>query len=392
MVARLGGDEFAVLVEPANAASAARVAETIASCLTPPITVDDMTIQAGASTGIAMFPGDGEDGAALLRRADAAMYEAKQTGRSHMFATPDDDAANLRRLQLLGEMRASIANGDFRVYHQPKVDLKTGRVVGSEGLVRWQHRQLGLLTPAAFIELSELSGLIQPLTRWVLEQGIRQAAEWRAEGFELAVALNLSVRNFFDQGLPSFIAQLLTQHKLPGEFLVLEITEREVMLDRALARAALSAFRSLGVKISVDDFGTGFSSLSQLQQLPIDEIKVDASFVRGMLVNQQDAVIVRSIIDLGHNLGLEVVAEGAETAEELKALRDLGADRVQGYVISKPLPPEEFTKWLRKLSGREEPEEVIPPPPAPRVLRDRGPRPSRVAALQTTATATAEVG
>ncbi len=389
VVARLGGDEFAVLIEPANAASAARVAETIASCLTPPITVDDMTIQAGASTGIALFPGDGEDGAALLRRADAAMYEAKQTGRSHMFATPDDDAANLRRLQLLGEMRASIANGDFRVYHQPKVDLKTGRVVGTEGLVRWQHRQLGLLTPAAFIELSELSGLIQPLTRWVLEQGIRQAAQWRAEGFELAVALNLSVRNFFDQGLPSFIAQLLTQHKLPGEFLVLEITEREVMLDRALARAALSAFRSLGVKISVDDFGTGFSSLSQLQQLPIDEIKVDASFVRGMLVNQQDAVIVRSIIDLGHNLGLEVVAEGAETPEELKALRDLGADRVQGYVISKPLPPEEFTKWLRKLSGREEPEEVTPPPPAPRVLRDRGPRPSRIAALQTTGTAEA---
>ncbi len=378
MVARLGGDEFAVLIQPGNQQTALTAAETITSCLTPPIVVDDMTIQAGASVGIALFPRDGEDGAALLRRADAAMYEAKQSGRSHMFAASDDDVANVRRLQLLGELRASIANGDFRVFHQPKVDLKSGRVVGTEGLVRWQHRQFGLLTPAEFIELSELSGLIQPLTRYVLEQGIEQAAAWRAEGFEIAVAINLSVRNFFDHGLPAFIAGLLERHRLPGQLLVLEITEREVMSDRALARAALSSFRELGVKISVDDFGTGFSSLSQLQQLPIDEIKIDASFVKNMLTNQQDAVIVRSIIDLGHNLGLEVVAEGAETPAELKALRDMGADRVQGYVISRPIPAEDFTRWLRKLSGR--PEDPLNPPKPPRPAAAE-PRPSRSLAL-----------
>ena len=346
-VARLGGDEFAVMLAPANPRGAATLAETVAACLQPPITIDAMTIQAGASTGIALYPADGDSPAALLRRADAAMYEAKQGGRSHVFATPDDDQANVRRLQLLGELRSSIATGDFRLYHQPKIDLKTGRVVGTEGLIRWHHRQYGLLSPIEFVELTELSGLIQPLTRWILEQGIRQARTWRNEGFELNVAMNLSVRNFFDQGLPAFIAALLTEHDVAGEQITLEITESEVMSDRALARSALSAFRSLGVKISIDDFGTGFSSLSQLQQLPIDEIKVDSSFVAGMLQNNQDAVIVRSIIELGHNLGLSVVAEGAETLEQLAALRKLGADRAQGYVISRPIPPDDFTSWLR---------------------------------------------
>ncbi len=352
LVARLGGDEFAVMVHPSNPRAAAAIAESIAACLQPPVTVDAMTIQAGAATGIALFPQDGDQPAVLLRRADAAMYEAKQSGRTHMFATPDDDDANVRRLQLLGELRASITSGDFRLYHQPKIDLRTGAIVGTEGLIRWQHRQFGVLSPAEFVELTEISGLIQPLTRWIVEQGIRDLAEWRKAGYEIMVALNLSVRNFFDQGLPSFIAQLLTDFNVPGDQLVLEITEREVMADRALARTALSAFRSLGVKVSIDDFGTGFSSLSQLQLLPIDEIKVDQSFVNGMLANPQDGVIVRSIIDLGRNLDLEVVAEGAETFEQLAALRDLGADRAQGYVISKPLPGEEFKQWLSNLDHR----------------------------------------
>lgn len=352
LVARLGGDEFAVMVHPSNPRAAAGIAETIASCLQPPVTVDSMTIQAGAATGIALYPQDGDSPASLLRRADAAMYEAKQSGRTHMFATPDDDEANVRRLQLLGELRASIATGDFRLYHQPKIDLRTGAIVGTEGLIRWQHRQFGILSPSEFVELTELSGLIQPLTRWVVEQGIRDCAEWRKSGYELMVALNLSVRNFFDQGLPSFIAQLLSDYKVPGDQIVLEITEREVMADRALARTALSAFRSLGVKISIDDFGTGFSSLSQLQLLPIDEIKVDQSFVAGMLSNPQDGVIVRSIVDLGRNLDLEVVAEGAEDYDQLAALRDLGADRAQGYVISRPIPGDEFKRWLQTLEHR----------------------------------------
>ncbi len=366
LVARLGGDEFAVVTFPASQKVALNVAEMIASCLQPPVNVDGMTIQAGASTGIALYPTDGESPAALMRRADAAMYEAKQAGRSHVFAMPDDDESNLRRLQLLGELRASIASGDFCLFHQPKVDLSSGQVVGSEGLIRWYHKQFGLLTPKDFVELSELSGLIQPLTRWVIEQGIRDLAKWRRAGFEITVALNLSVRNFFDQTLPTFIAELLNEHKVPGEMLVLEITESEVMADRSIARTALAAFRSLGVKIAIDDFGTGFSSLSQLQLLPIDEIKVDQSFVKTMLSDPQDLVIVRSIIELGHNLGLEVVAEGAEGIEQFQALRALQADRVQGYVISKPLPPEEFFSWLNSL-------ERVPQPASDKTIRVRVP-------------------
>ena len=346
LVARLGGDEFAVMVYPANPRSAAAVAETIASCLQPPITIDAMTVQAAASTGIAIYPTDGDSLATLMRRADAAMYEAKKSGRTHVFAAPDDNDANTRRHQLLGELRGSITGGDLRLFHQPKIDLRTGHVVGTEGLVRWSHRQFGLLAPHEFIELSELSGLIQPLTRWVIERAIRDLAGWRSMGFDFTVAVNLSVRNFFDQGLPTFIARLLSEHSVPGDQLVLEITEREVMADRALARSALSAFRSLGVKISIDDFGTGFSSLAQLQQLPIDEIKVDQSFVSGMLASSQDEVIVRSIIEIGHNLGLDVVAEGAEEREQILRLRELGADRAQGFAVSAAMSSEDFSRWL----------------------------------------------
>ncbi len=348
-VARLGGDEFAVVTYPSNLQSAQAVAEAIGASLQPPITVDDMTIQAGAAIGVSMFPADGDSPAVLLRRADAAMYEAKQAGQLYVFAMPDDDESNVRRLQLLGELRASIASGDFQLFHQPKLDALSGQIVGTEGLIRWNHKQFGLLTPIAFVELSELSGLIQPLTRWIIEQGIRDLADWRQRGYSITVALNLSVRNFFDHDLPEFIASLLNQYKVPGSSLVLEITESEVMADRAIARKALEAFRSLGVKISIDDFGTGFSSLSQLQLMPIDEIKVDQSFVSGMLTSEQDYVIVRSIIDLAHNLSLEVVAEGAETLEQLRALRSLNADRIQGYVIGKPMPVDRFLDWMGSL-------------------------------------------
>jgi diguanylate cyclase (GGDEF)-like protein len=348
-VARLGGDEFAVVTYPSNLQGAQTVAEAIGASLQPPITVDDMTIQAGAAIGVSMFPADGDSPAVLLRRADAAMYEAKQAGQLYVFAMPDDDESNVRRLQLLGELRASIASGDFQLFHQPKLDALSGQIVGTEGLIRWNHKQFGLLTPIAFVELSELSGLIQPLTRWIIEQGIRDLADWRERGYSITVALNLSVRNFFDHDLPEFIAALLNQYKVPGSSLVLEITESEVMADRAIARKALEAFRSLGVKISIDDFGTGFSSLSQLQLMPIDEIKVDQSFVSGMLTSEQDYVIVRSIIDLAHNLSLEVVAEGAETLEQLRALRSLNADRVQGYVIGKPMPVDRFLEWMGSL-------------------------------------------
>ena len=347
-VARLGGDEFAVSLSPASLEDGQSLADTIAAALTPGFAIDQMTIQAAAAIGISRFPDHGDSPSALLRRADAAMYEAKRTGRSYVVATADDDAVNLRRLELLGELRAAIVSGDFRLYHQPKIDVATGRVVGTEGLVRWEHPRHGLLTPQHFVELSELSGLIQPLTRWVIEQGVKHLADWRANGIDITVALNMSVRNLFDNDLVSFISNLLQDYNVPGDRVVLEITESEVMADRAIARHALHAFRSLGVKIAIDDFGTGFSSLSQLQQLPIDEIKIDQSFVRGMLTDHQDFTIVRSIIDLGHNLGLGVVVEGVEEERQLRALQQMGSDRAQGYFIARPMPAGQFVQWFRE--------------------------------------------
>ena len=365
-IARLGGDEFAVALSPALLVEGEAVAETITASLTPGFSIDGMTIQAAASIGIARYPDHGDSPSALLRRADAAMYEAKRTGRNFVIATADDDAANLRRLELLGELRTAIVSGDFRLYHQPKIDVRSGRVVGTEGLIRWEHPRHGLLTPHHFVELSELSGLIQPLTRWVIEQGIGQLAEWRSQGMDITVAINMSVRNFFDHDLPDFIAGLLRDHGVPGDRLVLEITESEVMADRSLARHALHAFRSLGVKIAIDDFGTGFSSLTQLQLLPIDEIKVDQSFVRDMLNDEQDHVIVRSIIDLGHNLGLGVVVEGVEEERHLTALRQMGADRAQGYLIARPMPASQFVQWLHQYEQvRLNPgQAATPTPPA----------------------------
>ena len=347
-IARLGGDEFAVSLSPASLEDGQALADTIAAALTPGFSIDQMTIQAAASIGIARYPDHGDSPSALLRRADAAMYVAKRSGRSYVVATADDDAANLHRLELLGELRAAIVSGDFRLYHQPKIDVATGRVVGTEGLVRWEHPRHGLLGPHHFVELSELSGLIQPLTRWVIEQGVKHLADWRASGIDITVALNMSVRNFFDHDLVTFISSLLRDYGVPGDRVVLEITESEVMADRALARNALHAFRSLGVKIAIDDFGTGFSSLSQLQQLPIDEIKVDHSFVRDMLADHQDFTIVRSIIDLGHNLGLGVVVEGVEEERQLRALQQMGADRAQGYFIARPMPADQFAQWIRE--------------------------------------------
>ena len=366
-IARLGGDEFAVALSPALLDEGQTVAETITASLTPGFSIDGMTIQAAASIGIARYPDHGDSPSALLRRADAAMYEAKRTGRNFVIATADDDAANLRRLELLGELRTAIVSGDFRLYHQPKIDVRTGRVVGTEGLIRWEHPRHGLLTPHHFVELSELSGLIQPLTRWVIEQGIGQLAEWRSQGMDITVAINMSVRNFFDHDLPDFIAGLLRDHRVPGDRLVLEITESEVMADRSLARHALHAFRSLGVKIAIDDFGTGFSSLTQLQLLPIDEIKVDQSFVRDMLNDEQDHVIVRSIIELGHNLGLAVVVEGVEEERHLLALQQMGADRAQGYLIARPMPASQFVQWLHQyeqVRGLNAGKGVVPEPVA----------------------------
>jgi EAL domain-containing protein (putative c-di-GMP-specific phosphodiesterase class I) len=278
------------------------------------------------------------------------MYMAKETHSGSRLYTPDRDPNSRRRLTLLSDLRSAIDNGDLLLHYQPKADLHTGRVTDVEALVRWLHTDLGLVPPNDFIPLAERSGLIAPLTEYVLREAIEHTARWQRQGIDLRVSVNLSVRSLMDLELPSRVEALLVEAGLPASKLVLEITESTIMADPVRAMRVLQPLADMGVGLSIDDFGTGYSSLAYLRQLPISEIKIDRSFVTHMTTDDNDAVIVRSTIELARNLGLEVVAEGVETAEAWDALASLGCDYVQGYFLSKPLPADELVLRLAELA------------------------------------------
>jgi diguanylate cyclase (GGDEF)-like protein len=348
MVARLGGDEFALLTpsQPDISATVEQVAAKLIACVQRPILVDEMMLDLDASVGIARFPTDGEDAHTLLRRADIAMYAAKQAHAGLMVFEDHLDLQSARRLGVLSDFRRVLESGQIVVYYQPIVDARDSRLVGAEGLVRWEHPELGLIPPGDFIPTVEQSQLIGPLTRHVLEQAIAQCAAWRRETADLSVSVNLSVRNLLDRELPRDIESFLSAFGMPADALQLEITESMLMSDPDRARATVLALTELGVRIAVDDFGTGYSSLANLRRLPIDELKVDRSFVSHMLKNDSDRIIVGSTINLGHDLGLRVTAEGVEDLSTMHYLAHLGCDLVQGFHISKPVPPKTLTAWM----------------------------------------------
>jgi diguanylate cyclase (GGDEF)-like protein len=345
-IARLGGDEFAILLTvDADRDGAVTVAEKVARSLEQPVELDGISIQTNASIGIALFPEHASDAEALARRADVAMYMAKRSGASWALYAAEQDRSSIQRLTLLGELRRALTLDELVLHYQPSVDLQTGAVVQAEALVRWEHPLNGLMAPLEFIPLAEVSGLINPLTRWVIERAIRQGREWRDGGWPIGVAVNLSVRNLYDRGLGPWLSELLASSGLPPESLTLEITENEFMDDPRLAIEVLGEAKAMGASTSIDDFGTGYSSLAYLKHLPLDEIKIDCAFVRGMRSETSDAVIVRSIIDLGHDLGLSVVAEGVEDAETAQLLTSLGCDRAQGFHLGRPVLPTELARW-----------------------------------------------
>jgi diguanylate cyclase (GGDEF)-like protein len=353
MVARLGGDEFAVLPGPRTAGPDAlsEIATGLLACVQEPVVVDELTLEVGASIGISRFPLDGDDVHALLRRADVAMYAAKEEHSSHKLYAAKLDRYSVRRLSVLSDFRRALASDEFVVHYQPIVDLHGLQVRGAEALVRWQHPELGLLLPADFIPIAEQSGLIGPLTQHVLERAVAECTSWRAGGHELAVAVNLSVRDLLDRDLPVLVARVLSAHGLPPEALHLEITESMIMSDPDRALATVGRLRQLGVCISVDDFGTGYSSLSNLKRLPINELKIDRSFVSSLSHDESDLVIVRFTINLGHDLGLKVVAEGVEDELTLKRLAMLDCDLAQGHHLSEALPAAELAAWLVQAAG-----------------------------------------
>jgi diguanylate cyclase (GGDEF)-like protein len=354
-VARLGGDEFAILIRDVDDRQAVvPVVRRVLKVLEEPVVVGGLALQVEGSIGIALFPENGRTVDAVMRAADVAMYVAKEQRSGYEFydAEGHEHRHDAGRLALIGELRRAMDEAELVLYYQPKVDLRTGKARGVEALARWHHPERGLLSPDEFIPLAERSNLLRPMTLYLIDTALRQANAWRSKGIDITVAVNLSMQNMLDLRLPNDLARLLTSWRLPAGSLELEITESTIMADHRRAQTILSRLSKMGVRLSIDDFGTGYSSLSYLQELPVDAIKIDKSFVMSMQTDPGNATIVQSTVDLGHNLGLEVVAEGVEDMQIYNRLAELGCDFAQGYFLSKPLAADKLTIWLEVFGGR----------------------------------------
>ena len=365
-VARLGGDEFAILLtDVSDRQQVVPVVRRILKVLEEPVVVGGLALQVEASIGIAMFPEHGRTVDAVMRAADVAMYVTKEQRSGYEFYDEErhEHRHDAGRLALIGELRRAMDETELVLFYQPKVELQSGKVKGVEALARWHHPERGLLSPDEFIPLAERSNLLRPMTLYLIDTALRQANAWRSKGIEISVAVNLSMQNMLDLRLPNDLARLLTSWRLPAGSLELEITESTIMADHRRATTILSRLSKMGVRLSIDDFGTGYSSLAYLQELPVDAIKIDKSFVMEMHADPGNATIVQSTVDLGHNLGLEVVAEGVETVESYNTLAQLGCDYAQGYFLSKPLSPEKMSIWLEVFAG-------VADKPAPVAVRE----------------------
>ena len=346
-VARLGGDEFAVLLSEVRSIDhAVRVADKLRISLEAPFRVLGVDLDVEASIGVVVSGEHGQDVTTLLQRADIAMYVAKSRTRGVSIYDPNIDQHTPEKLALLGDLRRALENHELLLHYQPKIALSTGDVVGVEALVRWQHPQRGLIRPDDFIPMAEHTGLIGALTRYVLDAALAQGRRWADAGRPLTVAVNLSARNLLDERLPEMVADMLAAHGVAAGLLELEVTESAFLAEPVRAGRVLAELSALGVRLSIDDFGAGYTSLSQLKTLPVNELKIDKSFVMTMSRDISSDLIVHSVIDLGHNLGLSIVAEGVEDVETLTALRGYGCDIAQGYYYSRPVTPDVLGRWL----------------------------------------------
>ena len=351
-VARLGGDEFAVLLpEIGTLPAAVTVAEKLHVALAGSFAVDGVDLDVEASIGVVLSGEHGAHPAELMQRADVAMYVAKQRSLGVSVYDPDADGHSPERLALLGDLRRALTGDELVLHYQPKISLTTGQVCGAEALLRWQHPERGLVPPDAFIPLAENTGLIGPLTERVLDLALAQARRWADAGTPLQVAVNLSARNLLDDRIAGVVAAALDRHGVPAALLKLEVTESAIMTDPTRAKALLERLAGHGIALSIDDFGAGYTSLGQLKNLPVTELKVDRSFVQTMATDTSNGMIVRSVVELGHNLGLTAVAEGVETSEILAQLTGYSCDVAQGYHLSRPLPAEAFAGWLAGWPG-----------------------------------------
>jgi diguanylate cyclase (GGDEF)-like protein len=351
-VARLGGDEFGVLASGLDDADDALVvARKLRQAVEWPFALAGLVLEVEASIGIAVFPEHGTDVDTLLRHADVAVYQSKEAHSGVAVYSPERDVYSQDRLKLLGELRRAIERNELVLYYQPKVSLKTSEVLGFEALVRWRHPERGLLTPERFVPFAEHTGLVKPLTRYVLREGVRSCARWQEQGLAIGVAVNLSGRDLLDLNLPDEVGLLLSETGIDAGRVELEITEKTILSDPVRTRTILNRLKELGVRLAIDDFGSGYSSLAYLKRLPLDVLKIDKSFVMTMLADDDSAAIVRSTIDLAHNLGLEVVAEGVATEQICGALAGLRCDAAQGFYVSGPLPEAQAARWATEVSA-----------------------------------------
>jgi diguanylate cyclase len=348
LVTRLGGDEFAILRSQADAVTAEQLAMRVGESLRRPFLVSGMTLEIDASMGIALAPLHAADYDGLLQRADSAMYAAKRNHTGIAMHTREQEADNSQKLALASDLRRAIEGGQLSLYYQPKATLRTGDVSGVEALVRWKHPDRGMISPDQFIPLAERSGLINLLSMWVLKTALRQVADWKRMGLVMPVSVNLSARDLIDVRLPDEIEAALHEANVASELLEVEITESVLTADPARARAIVTRIGELGPTTTIDDFGAGYSSLAYLKNLPVHALKIDRSFVLGMTDNEHDATIVHAVVDLAHNLGLRVVAEGAEDMAVWERLRLAGCDEVQGFVLAQPMPSAQATDWLSR--------------------------------------------
>jgi len=346
-LARAGGDEFVVVESNVNSDEAIRSISRIREILAAPFIIDGISLAIEAAAGIALFPEHGATATLLMQRADVAMRLAKQLKTEFVIYEYDHDPFTLRRLKLYGELCQAVKDGQLLLHYQPKIDVATGKVHAVEALMRWRHTTEGVISPAEFIPLAEQTGLIKPLTFWGLEEALRQRREWDGIGLDINIAVNLSARNLLDKSFPSYLDALLAKWELRACVLSLEVTESAIMTDPERALATLNALNEMGIALSIDDFGTGYSSLAYLQKLPVKELKIDKSFVTGVVDKPHDAAIARSIIELGHNMELRVIAEGVENAPTYQVFKTYGCDMVQGNYVSLPLPSDELAVWLR---------------------------------------------
>ncbi len=353
-VARLGGDEFAVLLPGADRERSQSVCRRILAVLERPIRIDELRLRAGISIGAVLYPDHGADATLLMRTADIAMYDAKRKQLGYAFYRPSEDIQAINRLGLSAELGEAVVNDELKLEYQPMVDVKTGRIFCAEALVRWCHPRLGQIPPEDFIPLAEQTGAIRPLTLWVIDHALEQVKQWSDTGVQLCISINLSVRCLQDRGLPAQVQKLVDRHGVDPANVILEITESAIMSDPMTARRVMRRLSNIGFHLSIDDFGTGYSSLAYLKQLPVDEIKIDKSFVSQMDQDENDAVIVRATIDLAHNLGLKVVAEGVESTDVWDLLEMLGCDTAQGYFIRPPLAGAALAAWISSNEWRME--------------------------------------